>query len=128
MSSPSPRRRGTRVAAGLLAIGLVGGLALQACGSDGPSSSTTTTAGDGGATTTTVVNTTSLDDVTVTGDFGTKPTVSFDPSYVGAEDSSKVVIEGSGDTVTADQRVSINYLGVNGADGSELGGTYGTAP
>jgi peptidylprolyl isomerase len=115
-----------RVAAGLLALGLMGGLALQACGSDSKSSSSSTTAA--GATTTTVVHTTSLDGVTVTGDFGTKPTVSFDPSYVGTEDSSKVVIEGTGPVITADQRVTINYLGVNGADGTELGGTYGSKP
>jgi len=127
MSSPSPRRARTRVAAGLLAIGLVGGLALQACGSDSSSSSSDTTAA-GGATTTTVVNTTSLDSVTVTGDFGAKPTVTFDPSYVGTEDSSKVVIEGTGDAVTADQRVTVNYLGIGGADGQELGGTYGSTP
>ena len=127
MSSLTSRRRGTRVVAGLLALGLVGGLALQACGSDSSSSSTDTTTADG-STTTTVVNTTSLDEVKVEGDFGSKPTVTFDPSYVGTEDSFKVVSEGDGPVITADQRVTVNYLGVAGADGTELGGTYGATP
>ena len=84
MSSLTTRGRGTRVVAGLLALGLVGGLALQACGSDSSSSSSDTTSADG-STTTTVVNTTSLDEVKVEGEFGSKPTVTFDPSYVGDE-------------------------------------------
>ena len=121
MSTLTPRRRVTRVVAGLLALGLVGALSLQACGSSGSSSSSDTTTADG-STTTTVVNTTSLDGVTVEGDFGSKPTVTFDPSYVGTEDSSKVLIEGDGPVVTADQRVTADYLGVGGADGTELGG------
>ena len=127
MSSLTTRGRGTRVVAGLLALGLVGGLALQACGSDSSSSSSDTTSADG-STTTTVVNTTSLDEVKVEGEFGSKPTVTFDPSYVGTEDSFKVVSEGDGPVITADQRVTVNYLGVAGADGTELGGTFGATP
>jgi peptidylprolyl isomerase len=127
MSPFTSRRRGTRVVAGLLALGLVGGLALQACGSDSSSSSTSTTSADG-ATTTTVVNTTSLDDVKVEGDFGSKPTVTFNPSYVGTEDSFKVVSEGDGPVITADQRVTVNYVGIAGSDGTELGGTFGSTP
>ena len=125
-SYPSPPGHAC-VVAGLLALGLVGALSLQACGSSGSSSSSDTTTADG-STTTTVVNTTSLDGVTVEGDFGSKPTVTFDPSYVGTEDSSKVLIEGDGPVVTADQRVTADYLGVGGADGTELGGTFGSKP
>ena len=125
---PSPLAAAApRVVAGLLALGLVGGLALQACGSDSSSSSTDTTSADG-STTTTVVNTTSLDDVKVEGDFGSKPTVTFDPSYVGTEDSFKVISEGDGPVITADQRVTVNYVGIAGADGTELGGTYRRDP
>jgi peptidylprolyl isomerase len=128
MSSPSPRRRATRVAAALLAVGLVGGLALQACGSDSSSSSTTTTAaGADGSTTTTVVKTTSLDDVTVTGDLGSKPTVTFEPSFAGTEESVKLLQAGTGPVVTDGQRVTFDYVAVSGADGSELGTSYGAA-
>lgn len=128
MPFPSPRRRATRVAAGLLAIGLVGGLALQACGSDSSSSSTTTTdpAADG-STTTTVVKTTSLDDVTVTGDIGSKPTVTFEPSYAGTEESVKVLQAGTGPVVTSGQKVTFDFVAVSGVDGSELGTSYGSA-
>ncbi len=128
MSPLTTRGRGTRVVAGLLALGLVGGLALQACGSDSSSSSTDTTTADGSTTTSTVVKTTSLDEVKVEGEFGSKPTVTFEPSYVGTEDSFKVVSEGDGPVITADQRVTVNYVGIAGADATELGGTYGAAP
>ena len=127
MSPLNSRGRGARVIAGLLALGLVGGLALQACGSDSSSSSTSTTGADG-STTSTVVNTTSLDGVTVTGDFGSKPTVTFNPSYVGTEDTFKVISEGTGPVITADQRVTVNDLGVAGSDATELGGTFGATP
>ena len=126
MSVRTPRRLAVRAAAAILAVALAGGIALQACssGSDA-SSSTDTTAG---ATTTTVVNTTSLDQVTVEGDFGSKPTVTFNPSYVGSGDTSVVVIEGDGPVITADQRVTVDYLGVSGSSGQELGGTFGAKP
>src|SRR6188474_563074 len=98
MSVRTPRRLAIRAAAAILALALAGGVALQACSSSNSSSSTDTTAD---ATTTTVVNTTSLDQVTVEGDFGSKPTVTFDPSYVGSEDASVVVTEGDGPVITA---------------------------
>lgn len=127
MSFLTSRGRGTRMVAGLLGLGLVGGLALQACGSDSSSSPSDTTTADG-STTTTLVKTTSLDDVKVEGDFGAKPTVTFDPSYVGTEDTFRVVSEGTGPVITADQRVTVNYLGVSGANATELGGTFGSTP
>jgi peptidylprolyl isomerase len=125
--SSSSRGRATRIAAALLAVGLLGGLVLQACGSDSSSSSTDTTSADG-STTTTVVKTTSLDGVTVEGALDEKPTISFDPSYAGEADAFAVVAEGDGPVVTADQRVSLDYVATSGADGSELGSTYETEP
>jgi len=124
MPFPTPRRRGTRIAAGLLVLGLVGGLALQACGTDGSSSSTDTTTD--GSTTTTVVNTTSLDEVTVEGDPGAKPTITFDPSYAGDADSVKVISTGDGPVVEEGQLVSFDFVMIDGTDGSELQSSYGT--
>jgi peptidylprolyl isomerase len=125
MSSPTTRSRVTRVVAALLALGFVGGTALAACGSDGGSSSTDTTSADG-ATTTTVVETSSLDEVTVEGEVGAKPTITFDPSYAGDGESVKVVSTGTGPVVEADQLVTFEYVTVSGIDGTETDSSYGT--
>jgi peptidylprolyl isomerase len=122
-SSPRSRRAVVRVAGGLTALTVVVALLFAACGSDGSGSSDTS-----GDTTTTVVNTTSIDAVTVEGDVGSKPTVTFDPSFQGSESTSKVITIGDGPAVQAGQRVTVDYLAVSGADGTELGGTYGSDP
>ncbi len=84
---------------------------------------------DSSQTTTSVpVKTKSLDGVKVEGAFGEKPTITFKPAYVGSEESFKVLSEGDGPVVEDGQRVTLNYLAVSGADGSELDSTYGQAP
>jgi len=84
---------------------------------------------DSSETTTSVpVKTKSLDGVKVEGAFGEKPTITFKPAYVGSEESFKVLSEGDGPVVEDGQRVTLNYLAVSGADGSELDSTYGQAP
>ena len=74
------------------------------------------------------VKTKSLDGVKVEGAFGEKPTITFKPAYVGSEESFKVLSEGDGPIVEGGQRVTLNYLAVSGADGSELDSTFGQAP
>jgi len=73
-----------------------------------------------------VVNTTSLDQVTVTGDPGTKPTVTFEPSYAGTKDEVKVISTGTGPVVTEGQLVTFDFVSVSGADGSEMQTNYGS--
>lgn len=117
-----------RAAAGATALVVLMALLLAACssGGDGASSSTTdTTAGD---TTATVVNTTSLDDVTIEGAFGAKPTVTFNPAYVGDSDTSKVISTGDGAVVETGQRVTVDYVAINGGTGEEVDATYGKTP
>lgn len=80
------------------------------------------------ASATVPVKTKSLDGVKVEGAFGEKPTITFKPAYVGSEESFKVLSEGDGPVVEDGQRVTLNYLAVSGADGSELDSTYGQAP
>jgi peptidylprolyl isomerase len=124
MSPASPRRRrGLAVVAGLLALGLVTGTAAAACGSDSSSSTDTTT---DGSTPTTVVKTSSLDDVTVSTDLATKPTVTFEPSYAGDGDAVKVVVPGTGPTVTEGQLVTFDFVSVSGVDGSETQTNWGS--
>jgi peptidylprolyl isomerase len=80
------------------------------------------------ASATVPAKTKSLDGVKVEGAFGEKPTITFKPAYVGSEESFKVLSEGDGPVVEDGQRVTLNYLAVSGADGSELDSTYGQAP
>ncbi len=122
------RRRRTIIAVVMAVVVLlpIVGVAFAASRSDNSSASTTSTAA--GSTTTTIVNTTSLDDVQVTDDLSTVPTVTFDPSYVGTEDSSRLIATGTGAPVEAGQRVSIDYVAVSGADGTTLGSTYESSP
>ena len=121
----SRRRRGTAALGGLLALGLLFGTVAAACGGSDSSSSTDTTAD--GSTPSTVVNTSSLDEVTVSTDLATKPTVTFDPSYAGDADAVKVVVPGTGPTVTEGQLVTFDFVSVSGVDGVETQTNWGSS-
>jgi peptidylprolyl isomerase len=99
---------------------------LGACGGDSESSTTTT--GPEGTTTTTIVRTSNLDDVKVSADTAVAPVVEFEPSFAGSEPQSRVVTEGTGETVAADQRVGLDYVVISGVDGTELETTWGKKP
>jgi peptidylprolyl isomerase len=109
------------VAAAGIALLVVLGVVFAACSSGDDATTDTTDA------TTIDAETTSLDDVTVTGAFGEAPTVSFTPAFGGSEDSSRVISSGDGEEVTEGQRVSVNYVAVNGNTGEELESTFGAA-
>ena len=81
-----------------------------------------------GIATSVPAKTKSLGGVKVEGAFGEKPTVTFKPTYVGEAEDFKVLSEGDGPVVEDGQRVTLNYLAVSGADGSELDSTFGNAP
>lgn len=128
-SPPAPRYRRRLVAAGA-ALALAA-LLLGACSSDSSDSSSTTTTDPAAATTTTVVNTSSLDGVEVSKDIAVKPEVKFDPSFAEpdtAKVDSRVIAEGTGETVADGQRVTLDYTVVSGVDGSELQTTWGQKP
>jgi peptidylprolyl isomerase len=82
-----------------------------ACGSD---SEPTTASEESGA---------ELDGLTVTGDFGKKPTVKTDGFDVKAG-ASEELIEGDGAEVTQDSLVMYHVLIANGTDGKELQSSY----
>ncbi len=89
-------------------------LVLSACGSDTPE-----------PTATPEVTTTKLADVEVTGAGGKKPTVSWDGTFSTAKTDRRILAEGAGPVVALGQKVSINYLGVNGRDGTEFDSSFG---
>lgn len=47
---------------------------------------------------------------------------------MGDQPSSKVLIEGTGDTVAQGQRISLDYVVISGADGSTVNTTWGQQP
>jgi peptidylprolyl isomerase len=118
--APSPRRAPRWFAAGLVVITLALVPTLAACSDSKSSASTATT-----DTTLPDAHTTSLDKVTVTGDFDTKPTVTFDTAYVGDSEESAVLIKGTGPVINAGQRITADYTAISGNDGSSLDTTYG---
>ncbi|GEL98911.1 FKBP-type peptidyl-prolyl cis-trans isomerase [Cellulomonas terrae] len=122
MRRTTTARRGLAAAALTLSLGL----ALTACaGGSGddpsPSSSTTSTANP--------ADVAALAKVEVEGEAGSKPTITLPetPFEVSAL-TVRVVDEGDGDVIEEGQTLSIQTTAVNGADGSELGDTYATAP
>ncbi|MEX1217727.1 MAG: FKBP-type peptidyl-prolyl cis-trans isomerase [Acidimicrobiales bacterium] len=110
------------IAAGVFAASLALVPALVACGSssDSGGSSPSSQAPD--------ARTTALEKVVVSGDVGGKPTVTFDPAYVGDKEGHIVLVPGTGEEIRAGQRVTVNYVATNGNDGSELDSTYDKTP
>lgn len=67
-----------------------------------------------------------IDDIKVTGAAGDKPKVDFKPPVSFDTTQSKVITKGpgTGDAITADSQVTIDFVGINASDGSEIGSTY----
>ena len=113
MNSPtSPRRSPRWIAAGVFAVTLALVPALVACGSSSPkavdcSSKSSATTDSTEALKPADTRTKSLSAVKATGDFGSKPTVSFDTAFVGETEEHIVLIPGTGDEIKAGQVVCI---------------------
>lgn len=71
---------------------------------------------------------TSLDAVTVSGDAGAQPVVDFGRPFTATKTDRRILAPGKGAGVVAGQRVSVNYVGVNGTDGKVFDTSYGKAP
>lgn len=98
-------------------------LSLAACASPEVTPSPTETAG-GSPTASAPATAKNLAGVTVTGAYGTKPTVTAPtPLYVG-ETMVEVLQEGSGREVPDGGIVKVNYYGVNGRDGQVFDESY----
>lgn len=100
------------VACVLLLVGCASEPDPQTSGDDAPTSAAAAADGD-------------LADVTVTGEPGEKPTLEFQPPFSIAETNTRVLTEGDGPTIEEGQRVTLEYLGVNAADGEEFDTSYG---
>lgn len=72
------------------------------------------------------VVTSDVADVEVTGGLGEKPTVAYDGRFETDTTERVVLEEGDGPVVALGQKVQLNYLGVNGRDGTEFDTSYDT--
>lgn len=93
-------------------------LLLTGCANaDGPSTSSGTSASK------------ALDSITVSGDVGSKPKVNLKtkPTTL-ASSGSRVITKGSGAEVKKGQEVTVDYLLINGKDGSEADTSFGKSP
>jgi len=64
-----------------------------------------------------------VNQIEVTGEFGSQPEVTFPTPLSGTGVQTKVVIEGEGGLVVGGQRVSLHFLGFNSANGEEIQGS-----
>lgn len=105
-------------------------LALTACGSPSASPSSSPSAELTPATASpspsaSVPVQTSLDGITVTGEKGKTPKVTFKPKpFVIDKTQTKVLVAGTGDPALADGMVTINYHGINGRDGAVFDSSF----
>ncbi|WP_024286126.1 FKBP-type peptidyl-prolyl cis-trans isomerase [Cellulomonas sp. KRMCY2] len=68
--------------------------------------------------------TNAFDGVTVEGDLGAAPTVTFDQPFSVDEAVAQVETEGTGETLAAGQQLKIDYIALSGDDGTPLGSTW----
>ncbi len=65
-----------------------------------------------------------LSDVKVTGAADKKPTVEFDQPFTLAKTERTFLTEGDGETVKVGDKVSVNYVGINGTTGKEFDSSF----
>jgi peptidylprolyl isomerase len=114
---PSPRRRSIvsprfairRAGALIVAVAVVAGCAGSPSGDTSTSTKTTT----------------DLAAVKVSGQPGAKPDVSVPKPFATTKTDRRVLTNGTGGIVAPGQRVTIDYVGVNGTDGKEFDSSYG---
>lgn len=68
-----------------------------------------------------------VDQIQVTGDFGTAPEVTFPTPLSGTGIETKVISEGNGGEIVGNQRVALHFTGFNAATGEQFQGSdFGT--
>ncbi len=116
-----------RTAAALISVCLTATLLAGCSGGSGTDASASPTGSTPSATSTSdAADTAALDAVTVAGDLGTTPTLTFAQPFAVAAPVAKLETEGTGAEITATDLLEINYVAVSGDDGTVLGSTWDT--
>lgn len=116
-----------RTVRGITALALGAALLLSACGADAeeanpsPSASATTEAPVPSA-----ADVAALDAVVVTGDPGTKPTLTIAAPFTTSVETTRLVSEGTGDTILEGNLVGMQLVAYNGVDGTEMQSSWET--
>ena len=114
------------LAALLLLTGCAGsGTAAKSTGSTPGSSAT---AAPSAAVTASAADIAALAAVKVDGPFGSAPTITLTQPFTVSTTIARVVAPGTGEDLKKGQALQINYVGVNGKDGSAVGNNYTTKP
>jgi len=66
--------------------------------------------------------------ITVEGNAGEKPTLKFSAPFSAAKTIHTVLVPGAGDKLAKNQKVTFDFVVVNGRTGKELGSSYGANP
>lgn len=103
---------------------------LAACSGDSgdsatPSPTTSASSDAGTVPEPTAEDIAALEAVTVEGEAGAEPTLTFEQPFTVSAPTTRVTSEGTGAELLEGQILSMNYLAVSGADGSKQGTTYG---
>ena len=106
-------------------------LVLAGCSSSGdgeatPAPSPSTSAADDAAPTASAEDVAALEAVTVEGEPGAKPTLTFDQPFDVSAPLARVETPGTGATIEAGQKLTMQYLVASGEDGSEQETTWGS--
>ncbi|SDT14838.1 FKBP-type peptidyl-prolyl cis-trans isomerase [Microlunatus soli] len=108
---------------------------LGACGKDDPApkgspsasakpTSSATKASPSASPSASVKPSSNLDGITVKGDYGDKPTISFKHPWAINKTQSKVLKKGSGEEVLESGSVTVNYVGVDGRTGKTFDSSF----
>ncbi len=113
----APTRRPGRTGLGAGLAGWFAALVLTGCSALTGTSATTspTAAAD-------------LDAAVITGAVGQEPTIAVPMPFSTESTKKRVLVRGSGSTISAKQRVTIQYVGINGVDGKTFDTTWTKRP
>lgn len=125
-----------RAVTGIAVAALAGSLALAGCSSDDASSSSpsgtptsaTTTPAPEPAQTTSPADVAALAKVTVKGDLGSKPTVSFDTPFTVSGPVARVDKPGTGAAIEQGELLKVRIAAFQGADGKAVNDNYAGDP
>jgi peptidylprolyl isomerase len=124
-----------RLATATVSAAVVSLLVLAGCGADSdsaasptPSESTSAAAEDATQPEATPEDVAALEGVTLEGEPGAEPTLAFEQPFAVSAAVARVVTPGTGAALEEGQKLSMNFLQVNGEDGATLTTTYGQTP